>query len=75
VTRTEKNAARRLTDEISRNAAALQVLGFDITDIFDTLRDINDALVNMQTKDDLGPLPSFEEHLAYVRQSTTSGAM
>lgn len=75
MTRTEKTVARKLTDSISQQAVLLQVLGFDMDDVFATLRDINDALITMETTEELGPLPTFEEHLAFVRQSVNSGSM
>lgn len=75
MTRTEKSVARKLTDSISQQAVLLKVLGFDMDDVFATLRDVNDALINMPTTEELGPLPTFEEHAAFVRQSINSGAM
>lgn len=74
MTRTEKSVARKLTDSISQQAVLLKVLGFDMDDVFATLRDVNDALINMATTDELGPLPTFEEHNQFVRQSIYGGA-
>lgn len=74
MTRIEKKIAQKLSDEISRNAAALSVLGYDVSDIFDTLRDINESLVITQASDDLGPLPSFEEHARFIRESVYAGS-
>jgi hypothetical protein len=39
-----------------------------------TLRDVNDALINMPTTEELGPLPSFDEHNEFVRQTIYGGA-
>lgn len=73
MTRTEKTVAQKISDSISQQAALLQVLGFDMDDVFETIRDVNDALITMETTDELGPLPTFEEH-EFVRQSIYGGA-
>jgi hypothetical protein len=75
MTRTEKLVSQKLSDSISQQAALLKSLGFDCSDILETLRDINEALITMKTTDELGPLPTFEEHNEFVRQSINSGAM
>lgn len=73
MTRIEKQVAQRISDSISQQAALLKVLGFDVSDIFDTLRDINEALINMETEEDMFPMPTFEEHIA--RETVYAGSL
>lgn len=75
MTRSEKNAARKICDEMQRLSVQLQSLKFDMSDADRNIRDVMEALIDIPTTEELGPLPSFEEHLAFVRQSVNSGTM